>query len=76
MINQPKYWDGAKQGLILLLIAIKFYKFAKIMIFFLESNSNYIWHNEIFENQTQIYMIYKVIMRRTESVLYVIITCT
>ena len=34
MVNQPKYWDGAKPGLILLLITIKFYQFAKIMIFF------------------------------------------
>ena len=78
MITQPKYWDGAKLGLILLLITINFFQFAKIMIFFLEWNSNYIWYNEMFENQTQIYMIYNVIIRRTESfsVLYVIITYT
>ena len=79
MINQLKYWDGAKPGPILLLITIKFYQFAKIIIV-LESNLNYIWYcnNEMFENQTQMYMIYNVIIRRTESfsVLYVIITCT
>ena len=76
MINQPKYWDGTKLGLILLLITIKFYQFAKIMIFFRIKLK--LWYNEIFENQTQIYMIYNVIIRRTESfsVLYVIITYT
>ena len=57
MINQPKYWDGAKPGLILLLIAIKFYQFAKIMIFFRIKLKLYMIQWNFWESNSNIYDI-------------------
>ena len=58
MITQPKYWDGAKLGLILLLITINFFQFAKIMIFFFRIKLKlYMIQWNVWESNSNIYDI-------------------